>query len=75
MSMSANNFCPRGVTLTRTECEELRHIANTIGDRTISVSCGISRTGLARAIGGLHCNPGTVYMIRDWLNAHRESAK
>jgi hypothetical protein len=64
-------FIPRGMTLTRSEQEELRRAAQARGDNTVAAEAGLSRNGLLRALGGMSVHHGTATLCRIWIEKQR----
>jgi hypothetical protein len=64
----------RGEVLTPLESGELRALVERVGERHAREQLSISSQTLARAIGQMHIQRGTVALIRQRLQALREAA-
>lgn len=61
----------RGETLTPAECAELREHVERVSERKLRSYIGVSAQTIARAIGGMHVQRGTVALIRQRLSSLR----
>jgi hypothetical protein len=59
----------QGITLTDAEAASVRELCERIGERAAREKLGISHQTLARAIGQMHIQRGTLALIRGVLES------
>lgn len=64
----------RGEPLTPIESGEVRALIERVGERQARIQLGLSAQTIARAVGGMHVQRGTLALIRQRLQAIKGEA-